>query len=78
MKQDTNCTYFEMWLREYRTRLQDVADYGCNITAANRNGGSQAAETKLNVGEKEDSASPPASADGFFLQLRAAQTPASL
>lgn len=71
MKQDGNGNYFEMWLREYRTRLQGVAEYGCNLAEANRNGNSERAETKLNVEKKEDSASPSASADDLFLHLRA-------
>ena len=70
MKQDTNGNCFEVWLQEYRTRLQDVAEHGCNIIAANRNGGSEAAEGKPNVGEKKDSASPSAPADDFFLHFR--------
>ena len=78
MKQDTNGNCFEVWLQEYRTRLQDVAEHGCNIIAANRNGGSEAAEGKPNVGEKKDSARPSASADDLLQYLRATQTPANL
>ena len=66
MEQDMNGNFFEMWLREYRTRLQDVAEHGCKMAATKGNGSSEDCPSTVSLEQNENSAST----DDLLEQLR--------